>query len=648
MIENNSFVIYKNQLALVIEVSDKFTVKFQSSPKTSTGKSAIYSTQKIREKDMSLLYPANLITSKKQLTDFSNVESKIQYLIDIAENQDNQNSITEKIKEVYELLISDEDTATQEVSFFDLAELTLGDFLAKDSWLFYNMIKKLPYFKTIDENFIPRSQDEINQILQKENAKENQAKLYEEFIKRLKQKSINQDDFQYMQEIEAYCLGKTDKSKILKDAGFSDKIEKVHKLLIDTGFWHFTKNPHPIRHGLSIQSAREVLPPPPEENRVEVSTISYAIDNEWSTDPDDAIGFDGEFYWVHVADPASTVFPDSKIDIDARHRGTTLYLPEHTARMLNEKSIEDYALGLTEKSKALSFKIKLDENANIIDTEVLKSIVNVKRLTYKQADEIKDCAELKPLFDIAKKYEQRRKSSGAIQIQLPEVDIKITNSDEEKNIVSIYKSEHTESSELVKEFMLMAGEAAARFAFKNQIPFPFISQDEPDIPKEIPEGLAGQYRLRRCMKSRRVGVTPSMHCSLGLAMYSQVTSPLRRYMDLIAHQQLRAFIDNKKLISKDEVLERISCGDAGINAAVKADRESCLHWKLVFLTQNPDWQGKAIAVEKKQKQTVFLIPELAMETILNNDKDYELNEEITVKAGKISIPELSVDFIKIL
>ena len=168
------------------------------------------------------------------------------------------------------------------------------------------------------------------------------------------------------------------------------------------------------------------------------------------------------------------------------------------------------------------------------------------------------------------------------------------------------------------------------------------------IPKEIPEGLAGQYRLRRCMKSRRVGVTPSMHCSLGLAMYSQVTSPLRRYMDLIAHQQLRAFIDNKKLISKDEVLERISCGDAGINAAVKADRESCLHWKLVFLTQNPDWQGKAIAVEKKQKQTVFLIPELAMETILNNDKDYELNEEITVKVGKISIPELSVDFIKIL
>ena len=77
----------------------------------------------------------------------------LQNLIDIAENQDYQNSITEKIKEVYELLSLDEQTASQEISFFDLAELSLGEFLAKDSWLFYNMLKKLPYFKIINENF---------------------------------------------------------------------------------------------------------------------------------------------------------------------------------------------------------------------------------------------------------------------------------------------------------------------------------------------------------------------------------------------------------------------------------------------------------------------------------------------------------------
>ena len=49
------------------KVSDKISIKYQATPKTPTGKSATYSTQKIREKDMTMLYPANLIKEKKQL-----------------------------------------------------------------------------------------------------------------------------------------------------------------------------------------------------------------------------------------------------------------------------------------------------------------------------------------------------------------------------------------------------------------------------------------------------------------------------------------------------------------------------------------------------------------------------------------------------
>ena len=67
MIESNSLIIYKNQLAVITEVSDKISIKYQSSPKTTTGKSATYSTQKIREKDMNMLYPANLIKEKKSI-----------------------------------------------------------------------------------------------------------------------------------------------------------------------------------------------------------------------------------------------------------------------------------------------------------------------------------------------------------------------------------------------------------------------------------------------------------------------------------------------------------------------------------------------------------------------------------------------------
>jgi hypothetical protein len=75
---------------------------------------------------------------------------------------------------------------------------------------------------------------------------------------------------------------------------------------------------------------------------------SWAIDNAWSKDPDDAIGWDGRSAWVHVADPASAILPDSAADKEALGRGSTLYLPELTAPMLPEEALERFGLGLAE------------------------------------------------------------------------------------------------------------------------------------------------------------------------------------------------------------------------------------------------------------------------------------------------------------
>ena len=147
------------------------------------------------------------------------------------------------------------------------------------------------------------------------------------------------------------------------------------------------------------------------------------------------------------------------------------------------------------------------------------------------------------------------------------------------------------------------------------------------------------------MRKRNVGVTPSSHAALGLGMYSQVTSPLRRYGDLIGHEQLRAFIKNEPLIDKDTMLMRIAAGDAAARAARQAERNSNTHWTLVYLLQNPEWSGNAICLSKEQKQSVFLIEELGMETAIAG-VDCELNDRIAVKAEKIDLPALSVVFVK--
>lgn len=639
MIRKNAIVLYKNLPAIVSNIEqDKYIVEFYSFSLTKENiekigtKGFSIQEQKVREKDIILL-------SKEQNPLKISLEEIVKY---------SEADIENKIKETWELLISDEETSINPINFFELAELIDSNYNDKKSWFILNsLINSLEFSHEIQKEsiiFKLRSQSEIESLFNKQNEKLLEKENRSAFISRLKQKKLLPEDSIYMGDVEAFALGKTDKSKTLMEAGFSQDIEKAHQLLIDTGIWDVTKNPFPLRWGLSTQSAKEGLSSPPDEERFKVEGISYAIDSEWSKDPDDAIGFDGTYLWIHIADPASTVLPDSSIDKVARDRGATLYIPEGASRMLAEESLSDYALGLKKDSYALSFRLLLNENSSIKECKVFKTCINVECITYEQADLRKDSPELKPLYEIARKNIERRKSQGSIDINLPEVHIKV---DPETKKVSIDKIPEYESNNLVREMMLLAGEGAAHFAFENNIPFPYVSQEAPDIPSNIPDGLAGEFKTVKSMHKRSVGITPAAHAGIGIGMYSQVTSPLRRYSDLIAHQQLRAFIDGRELIEKNTMLERISAGDEAAIACKKAERKSNLHWTLIYLLQNPQWTGEAVFVEQKGSQGVFLIPSLAMQTTLIPSKKLELNDKIQVKASKIDIPTQNIIFMEV-
>lgn len=647
--DKNALVLYKNQPAVVTDIdADKYVILFCVQSATPGGKKAVYGQQKVREKDVILIH--------------SGPVSSIEKVLETAVcTQEQKSRFDAQIKETYELLLSDESTSTQPISLEDLSEYSLGSFEADSSWALYDSLIKSVEFGLSDSDFkngkivfLPRTKSEIQEIEQKNYEKEHEAEIRTAFINRLKSKKLElPGDAKFMGEVEAFALCKTEKSKTLAEAGIGQSVEKAHKLLIDTGIWDFTKNPHPTRFGFSFDSAKEQLGHMSEEEREEVPCICYAIDSPDSTDPDDAVGFDGEYYWICIADPASTVKPDSSIDIAARNRGTTLYIPEGASRMLCESSLEDYALGLKErasgynqsvKSSALAFKIKVDDDCQICDCDVKKVLVHVKMISYEEAEKQKDSAELKPLFELARKNLIRRNNNHAVTIQMPEVDISV---DKNTKKVSISQNIKFESNDMIQEMMLLAGEGAARFAFKNQIPFPYVSQEAPQFPEKIPDGWAGQFAKVKCMRKRSVGITPSPHAGLGLSFYSQVTSPLRRYSDLVAHQQLRAFIDGKKLLDKDEMLERISAGDAASIAAKKASRLSNTHWKLVYLLQNPDLTFEGFCIEKKGSDSLFLIPSLDMQTTLKACSEIELNQTVNLKACNIDVTTLNVDFIKL-
>lgn len=633
MFKKDSPVLYKKNCAIVQDFEgDKIIVKFQVAPATPSGKKAQFATQKVREKDIIALH-SEPCSSFEKLLGFSDEKIKTQ------------------IQESYELLLSDEETAKSEISFSELAEILRGTFIPDESYFLFTALCDSLEFALSEDSlkngkiaFIPRTKEQIDAINQKNYEKEHEQEIHAAFIERLKKRCLNlPEDAKFMNEVENVALGKAEKSKVMVEAGVTQSPEKAHQLLIDTGIWDITKNPYPTRFGLSMISAKEGLGTPPEEERLELEQTAFAIDNEWSSDPDDAVCYDGKYLWVHIADPACFVIPDSSIDKVARNKGTTLYLPEGTVRMLAEESLADYALGLQEKSNALSFRLLLNDDSSVNECQVFKTKINVKRLTYEKATELKDSAELKPLFEIAEKNIARRKKSGATNIDLPEIHI---NVDAETKKVSISPLLRYKADEMIREMMLLAGEGAANYAFKNNIPFPYVSQDAPAVPENILPGLAGQFQLLKCMRKRSVGITPAMHSGLGIAIYSQVTSPLRRYSDLVAHQQLRAFLDKRKLIDKDSMLERISQGDAASVAARKASRLSETHWKLIYLLQNPEWQGEAVCVDKKFDDPLFMIPSLAMQATIKGVQSTELNEKITVKVNSLDIPTQAVEFIK--
>ena len=637
MIRKNSIVLYKNQIALVNDIEgDKFIIQFCSFPLTEENiskfgsKNFICQEQKVRDKDIVLL------STSESPAKYS-FEELIKY---------NDDQIDTKICEAWELLNSDN---CFDIEFSELAELVDSDFNDKKAWFIFNSLVKSLQFKLIDDKaalkFKLTTADEIEVLKKKKNEKEHEKEERQNFLMRLKQKQLLPEDSIFMGDVEAFALGKTDKSKTLADAGFSQDVEKAHKLLIDTGIWDYTRNPYPFRWGLSVQSAKEGLKSPPEEERLIVPGVAYAIDNKWSKDPDDAIAFDGTYLWVHIADPASTVMPESSIDKAARDRGATLYIPEGASRMLAEESLSDYALGLKRDSLALSFRLLLEDNCSIKECKVFKTKVNVECITYEDADQKKDSPELKPLFEIARKNIIRRNSQGAVNINLPEVHITV---DPDTKKVSICKITEYESADVVREMMLLAGEGAAHFAFENNIAFPYVSQEAPDIPQTLPPGLAGEFKTVKSMHRRSVGVTPAAHAGIGIGMYSQVTSPLRRYSDLIAHQQLRAFLDGRELIDKNTMLERISAGDEAAIACKKVERKSNMHWTLVYLLQNPDWTGEAVFVEQKGNLCVFMIPSLAQQTTLVPSKPLNLNDTITVKASNIDISSQNVVFSEVL
>ncbi|MDR1625665.1 MAG: RNB domain-containing ribonuclease [Spirochaetia bacterium] len=451
---------------------------------------------------------------------------------------------------------------------------------------------------------------------------------------------IESEDRRYLGELEAFALGKSSASRLVKELGLANTPEAAHSFLLKLGLWDCTVNPYISRFGLSGGAACPALGAIPEEERLDLGGLeAFAIDDEGSEDPDDAVSFDGGKLWVHVADPASIVTPGSPADLAARDLGATLYLPEKKFPMLPPEATALFGLGLGEVSPALSFCLSLNGDGSLGEAEIRLTKIRVTRMSYDQAQEKIHAPPLRDIYEITSRYNRRRAENGALRIELPEVKIRADG-----GVVSIRPLAAAASGDMVTGAMLMAGEAAARFALSHGIPIPYATQEPPDSPCGRPETLSDMYECRRKLRPSAIRSSPSPHAGLGLQVYCRATSPLRRYLDLVLHQQLRAFLLGGNLLSPDEITGRIGASEALTPIVQKTERLSRLHWTLVYLLQNPGWQGRGIVVEKRGRLCTFILPDLALETRANANRDLPLNAEATLRVLGVDLPNLEARF----
>lgn len=187
--------------------------------------------------------------------------------------------------------------------------------------------------------------------------------------------------------------------------------------------------------------------------------------------------------------------------------------------------------------------------------------------------------------------------------------------------------------------MVMAGEAAARFALERGLPFPFTTQDVAvDVSDREPAGLAAMHALRRNLRPRQYSSQPGPHGGLGLNVYAQVTSPLRRYLDLVAHQQLRACLRDGDPLEAQAIIERVGAAEAAAQGTRRAERLSREHWTMVYLQQHPGWRGEGVLVEKRLPRGTVLIPELALETRVKAGEDMALDGVLPLRLTGVELP----------
>lgn len=528
------------------------------------------------------------------------------------------------------------------------------------------------FFKRKGEYYEPRPESQVREIQHQLEVEAQKERERLEFLQRVNEAiaggNVNweEGDRQRFESLEKFVLYPEQPAKAAHDLlellGRAPTVEHGFNLLVALGWWSPHENLALRRSGyprkfsqkvLDVSHARlSALPSDADkESRLDLTHLkTYTIDDESTSEIDDGLSIetlnDGcHKVWIHIADPTHLITPGDDLDLEARRRSTSLYLPTGMISMFPEDlATGPMSLRQGQVCAALSFGVLLTENGAIANYEITPSWVKpTYRLTYDDVDEmlhlrIQAESEIALLADFAHKRKQWRDAQGSISIKMPEASIKV----QDENIF-IEVLHGSISRELVAEMMILAGEVAGHYGSTHGLPLPFRGQPQPELPPEeelllLPAGPVRACAVRRCMPRSEMGTNPVRHASLGLDSYIQVTSPIRRYTDLLAHFQIKAHLRGDALpFSADELKEILYSVVTSSQEAVHVERQTNRYWSLEYLRRNADqvWQGMVLRwLREDERLGIILLEELGLELPHRFERSVALGDRLEVKVSQ--------------
>ncbi len=472
------------------------------------------------------------------------------------------------------------------LTYKDLAKLSFGNNITDDhiSALVRALFNDKVYFKMKDDWFIPNSPEKIEQIKKNKEAAELREREINEGAGWLKEIVNNRHPKSpplkeriieiliqlvlYGKDARDFKVGK----EMFDRAGIRD-INKARRLLVDMNIWSEDENldlyRFDIRLAFSEPALREtdmvIRKAIDFREREDLTDLSvFTVDGPYTKDFDDALSLEpiergGYRLGVHVTDLASFINVDGHLDKEAFSRGSSIYLPANQIPLLPSALSSD-VLSLVAGSErfAISLLADFDREWNLESYRFLPTVVKVKRrLTY---DEVNEAYINEPtfsdLYQLSQTLRQRRVENGAILIPLPDIHFEFHNN---SDIRAILIEQDTPAKNIVAECMILYNWLAAKFAFEANFPILYRSQEPPQERLSIDESnyIYYVFQQRRKLRPLFVDTIPQPHSGLVVDVYTNATSPLRRYMDLIVQRQIHSALNKKSFIYTESALKEL-------------------------------------------------------------------------------------------